>query len=209
MRLIDISPPLRPSSPVFPGDTPFRSARVFALGPGCPVNVSNIELSTHAGAHADAPLHYAADGSPIDMVPLAPYLGPCTVVQAMEGAGPVTAAELRARLGARAPQPRLLIRTFVRAPIDRWVSDYRAIAPDAIDWLAGQGGVLIGVDTPSLDPETSKSMDAHSRLLAHDLRVLEGLVLDDAPAGEFELIALPLKLEGLDAAPVRAVLRAL
>jgi arylformamidase len=69
--------------------------------------------------------------------------------------------------------------------------------------------VLIGVDAPSLDPQTSKTMDAHKAILAADMRVLEGLVLDDVPPGRYELIALPLKLAGLDASPVRAVLRAL
>lgn len=209
MALIDLSPPLRVTTPVFPGDTPFRAERVFALGSDCPVNVSKIEMTTHAGAHADAPLHYAAEGAAIDAVPLGAYIGPCTVVHLHQGAGPATAAAVMARLGGRRPQPRLLVRTYERAPVDRWGGDFRAVAPDAIDWLADQGGVLIGVDTPSLDPATSKTMDAHRRILARDLRVLEGLVLDAAPEGDYELIALPLKLEGLDAAPVRAVLRTL
>lgn len=103
--------------------------------------------------------------------------------------------------------PRILIRTYDRNPVDRWDGDFAAIAPDAIDLLAARGVVLIGVDTPSLDPEPSKTLDAHRAVRRHGLSILEGLVLDDVEAGDYELIALPLKLVNLDAAPVRAVLR--
>lgn len=91
--------------------------------------------------------------------------------------------------------------------METWESEFTAISPDAIDYLASFGVVLIGVDTPSVDPETSKTMDAHKRVAAHDMRILEGLVLDDVAEGHYELIALPLKLAGMDAAPIRAVLR--
>ena len=84
-----------------------------------------------------------------------------------------------------------------------------SFAPEAIDWLAARGVKLVGIDSQSVDPADSKSLDSHQLLLRHDLRVLENLVLDDVPAGDYELIALPLKLVDLDAAPVRAVLREL
>jgi len=205
MGLIDISPALSPASPVFPGDAPFILRRTFALTDDCPVNVSAFETTTHIGAHADAPLHYDNRGASIDTVALEPYIGPCTVVHCL-GRGPVTADDLDVATAGRTA-PRLIIRTYPVHPGDRWDGDFASIAPDAIDWLADRGGVLIGVDTPSLDPATSKSMDAHRRVFARNLRVLEGLVLDHVPAGAYELIAPPLKLKGLDAAPVRAVLR--
>lgn len=206
--LIDISPALDESSPVFPSDTPFRAERTWALEGDCPVNVSKFSATTHIGAHADAPLHYAASAPSIDAVALSPYIGLCTVVHAIGGAGAVTRQEIAARLGGRKAQARLLVRTYRSAPT-RWDPDFRAISPALIDWHAAQGGVLIGVDTPSLDPASSKTMDAHKSILAADMRVLEGLALDAAPEGDYELIALPLKLKGLDAAPVRAVLRTL
>lgn len=205
-RLIDISPALCAASPVFPGDTPFRAERTWALGGDCPVNVSKFSATTHIGAHADAPLHYDDRGAAIDAVALDAYIGPATVVHCLGGAI-VTADDLDVATAGRT-EPRLLIRTCAVHPGDRWDEAYAAIAPDAIDWLADRGGVLIGVDTPSLDPASSKSMDAHRRVFARNLRILEGLVLDHVAPGGYELIAPPLKLKGLDAAPVRAVLRA-
>jgi arylformamidase len=108
-----------------------------------------------------------------------------------------------------APPPRVLFRTYERFPHDAWQADFTAIEAEAIGALAAMGVRLVGVDSPSLDPQASKTMDAHRAVLAADMRVLEGLVLDDVPPGDYELIALPLKLAGLDASPVRAVLRAL
>jgi len=172
------------------------------------VNVAAFETTTHAGTHADAPLHYHPAGADAASVDLTPYLGRCRVVDA-RGAGPVvTRAVIEARLGCDAP-PRILLRTFDAFPRDLWVSDFTVVSAEAIAWLASLGVVLIGVDAPSLDPERSKTMDAHRAVLAHDMRILEGLVLDDVPAGDYELIALPLRLAGLDSSPVRAVLRAL
>jgi arylformamidase len=103
----------------------------------------------------------------------------------------------------------VLFRTFTVFPHDRWVDRFTVVEAGAIEALAGLGVRLIGVDSPSLDPQASKTMDAHLAVLAADMRVLEGLVLDDVPPGEYELIALPLKLAGLDASPVRAILRSL
>lgn len=204
-RLWDISQVLRPGLPVWPGDTAFSHRPRWAIGEGSPVNVAAFETTTHAGTHADAPLHYAAGGADAASVDLTPYIGRCRVVDA-RGAGPlVSRAFLEARLAD--PPPRVLLRTFDVFPRETWVSNFTAVAAETIEWLATQGVVLIGVDAPSLDPETSKTMDAHRAVLAHDLRILEGLVLDDAPPGDYELIALPLRLAGLDSSPVRAVLR--
>lgn len=207
MMLWDISPALRPGMPVWPGDTPFAAVRSWTMSPGCPVNVSKITLSTHAGAHADAPLHYAADGADAGALDLRRYLGPAIVVHAF-GAHPlVTRAHLAGRIPAGTA--RVLIRTYARSPLDRWDPDFAAVAADTIDWLAAQGVMLIGIDTPSLDPPESKTMDAHRAVRRAGLSILEGLVLDAVEEGPYELIALPLKLAGLDAAPVRAVLRPL
>lgn len=206
-RLWDISPPLHTASPVFPGDTPYTQQWVATLGPGCPVNVSQITTSPHAGAHADAPMHYA-DGAPaIGEVPLAPYLGPCRVIHAI-GVGPLIepAHVIRALDGL---PPRVLVRTCQQAPVDRWVDDFAAFAPATLELLADRGVRLVGIDTASVDPAASKTLEAHQVLLRRDLRVLENLVLDDVPEGDYELIALPLRLVQADASPVRAVLREL
>lgn len=207
MTLWDISPPLRPGIPVWPGDTAYEEVRTWHLGPGCPVNVSRVTLSTHTGAHADAPLHYDAAGAPVGGLDLRRYLGPCRVVDA-RGAGPLV--EPRHVEPALAPAiARVLLRTYERAPRERWDPAFTALAPATAELLARRGVLLIGIDTPSLDTQDSKTMDAHKAVLRHGLSILEGLVLDEVEPGDYELIALPLALAGLDAAPVRAVLRSL
>lgn len=204
-RLWDISQPLRPGLPVWPGDTAFAQAGTWQMGQGSPVNVSAITMSTHSGAHADAPLHYAADAPDIASVDLAPFLGECVLVDA-RGAGPLIMPE---HLPDLTGVERVLFRTFNAFPHDAWVDETIAIAPQTVDALAAAGVRLVGLDGPSIDPQTSKTMDAHLAVLRHDIRVLEGLVLDTVPPGRYELIALPLAIIGGDASPVRAVLREL
>lgn len=205
-RLWDISPPLTPDTPPFPGDTPYSQRWVAEIGPGCPVNVSALTLSPHLGAHADAPLHYGAGAPAIGEVDLEPYLGHCRVIHAI-GRRPLVQPTDLAHVEGGLP-PRVLIRTCVNAPV-AWSSDFAAIAPETIGWLAERGVRLVGIDAQSVDPADSKTLDSHQQLLRHDMRVLENLVLDDVPAGDYELIALPLKLTMACASPVRAVLRSL
>jgi len=209
MTFIDISPALSPLTPVWPGDTPVSAERTWTIAGECPVNVSKVTLSTHAGAHADAPFHYDPAGAPIDEAALETYIGPCTVIHVIGARYSLGPDALAARAGARPLAPRVLLRFYQTAPQDRWDGAFPALAAGAVDWLADRGVILIGVDTPSLDPQDSKLMDAHHAVRRRNLRILEGLVLDQADEGDYELIAPPLKLKGLDAAPVRAVLRTL
>lgn len=201
----DISQALRPDLPVWPGDTPFAGTRLWAYGPECPVNVSAVTMSTHSGTHADAPFHYDPEGTPIGEVSLDAYVGPARVVDARGWGRLITAEMLEAHLTG-AP-PRILLRTYASFPHTLWQDDFAAVDAGAIDLLARSGVMLIGVDTPSLDPQSSKTMDAHLAVRRADMRILEGLVLDDVPAGDYELIALPLPFSHLDASPVRAILR--
>lgn len=206
-RLWDISPPVGPGAPVFPGDTPYQQQWAASIGPTCPVNVSTVTLSPHVGAHADAPLHYDPQGRTIGQVALDPYLGPCRVVHAI-ARGPLVTWEHLAHAGRDLP-PRVLVRTYQRAPVDRWDPQLAAFAPETIERLADAGVRLVGIDTASIDPAASKTLDSHQVVRRRDLRVLENLVLDEVPEGDYELIALPLKLVAADASPVRAVLREL
>ncbi|RZS85453.1 kynurenine formamidase [Pigmentiphaga kullae] len=207
MPLIDISPPLSPATPVWPGDTPFQQAEVWRMEGACPVNVGRVTLSPHTGAHADAPLHYARDGAAIGAVPLDTYLGPARVIHCLD-AGPLVEPRHIEHALADVP-PRVLLRTYARNPVERWDSGFCAISPATIALLARHGVRLVGIDTPSIDPQESKTMDAHRAVHAAGMAILEGLVLDPAPAGDYELIALPLRFATLDASPVRAVLRPL
>ncbi len=206
-RLWDVSPPVHAGSPVFPGDARYSSVWAARIGPGCPVNVSTLSFSPHTGAHADAPLHYDDQGAAAGALDLAPYLGPCRVVHAI-GCGPLIRWSHLAHALEGLP-PRVLVRTYARAPVDRWDPDLAAFAPDTLERLADRGVLLVGIDTASIDPADSKTLDSHQVLRRRDLRVLENLVLDEVPEGDYELIALPLKLTTADASPVRAILREL
>ena len=205
-KIWDISQRLRPSLPVWPGDMPFNTRQRWAYGAGSPVNVASFELSTHSGAHADAPLHYDPAGAPIDQLALEPYLGPARLVDARDEKDAISASFVEEHWSAGVS--RMLFRTFDQFPKDHWPKHFTAVSAGAIAALAARKVILIGIDSPSLDPETSKTMDAHLAM-PPDMRILEGLVLDHVPPGDYELIALPLALAGLDASPVRAVLREL
>ena len=206
-RLWDISPPVHAGSPVFPGDAPYRADWSARIGPGCPVNLQTLTLSPHVGAHADAPLHYDDAGAAIGLVGLEPYLGRCRVIHAI-GAAPVVAPGHVAHALAELP-PRVLLRTYERAPTGRWDPALTGVAPELLELLADRGMRLVGIDSASVDPADSKTLDAHQVLRRRGLRVLENLVLDAVAEGDYELIALPLKLVEADASPVRAILREL
>ena len=206
-RLWDISPAIGPGYPVFPGDSEFSQRWTWTLSSDCPVNVSEITLSPHTGSHTDAPLHYDARGASIADVPLDTYLGPCRVIHAIDVGALIEPVHIVKHL--RGDPQRVLMRTYQVAPVSAWDSNFTAVAPETIDLLHERGVRLIGLDTPSLDPEQSKTLDAHQRVRAHGMAILEGIVLDDVPEGDYELIALPLKMAGCDASPVRAVLREL
>jgi arylformamidase len=162
-------------------------------------------MSTHCGAHADAPLHYDPQGASIDQLDLADFIGPARVIDA-RGANPLCGFNEISSALDDAP-PRLLFRLMDRLDPMVWPSGFRTLAPETVERLALGGTRLIGVDVPSVDPEASKDLPSHMVCRAHDLRIIENLVLADVAPGDYELIALPLKLAGLDAAPVRAVLR--
>lgn len=204
-RIWDISQTLRPGLPVWPGDTEFGLERTWDMAAGSPVNVARITMSTHSGTHGDAPLHYGNDAPDIASVDLDPYIGECLVVDARGISGAIGVGDLPAIESA----DRVLLRTYDTFPHDQWREDFTAISAEAIRWLAAQGVKLIGTDAPSVDPQNSKSIDAHKAVLEHDMRILEGLVLDGVEAGRYELIALPLKIAGGDAGLCRAILREL
>lgn len=205
--LIDISPDLRAGIAVWPGDSPFSQERTWEIGPECPVNVSRLTLSSHTGAHADAPLHYRADGASIDKLPLDLFIGPCHLVDASASQGALIHPEdIWPQLPDRAR--RVLIRQYRRHP-EGWDPALRGLSVELVDDLARRGVQLVGVDAASVDPADSKTLNAHRRLDSHGIVIIEGLVLDQVAAGPYELIAPPLKIVDGDAAPLRAVLRIL
>jgi arylformamidase len=158
----------------------------------------------HLGAHADAPSHYGRDAESIESRPLDPYLGTCHVIRIPAARGtriPPSAIPATVR-GAR-----VLIATGTYPDPEKFNDDFAAFDPATVDLLHERGARLVGIDTPSVDLFAARELVAHHRFLAHDMAILEGLVLAHVPDGTYELIALPLKLTGFDASPVRAVLR--
>lgn len=204
-RIWDISQPLHAAVPVWPGEPAFALHSHAVIGDGCPVNVGGMFTPLHAGTHGDAPLHYANDGASSADCDLDAYIGPCVLLDVRHARGRVEIADLD--WDAIEGATRVLMRTYVQFPHQQWDSDFTAIASDVIARLGAMGVRLIGTDAASLDPEQSKTLDAHQAVKAADMRILEGLVLDDVPPGRYELVALPLRIVGADASPVRAILR--
>jgi arylformamidase len=201
----DISPVVSPRLGVWPGDRACEREVLLDLARGDTVTLSALHATVHLGAHADAPSHYGPGAPAIHTVDLGRYLGPCQVMRVTAARGArVGVADLTGPVTAE----RLLLSTGTFPDPDRWNADFAALDPALVEHLADGGVRLVGVDTPSVDLQDSKDLPAHRACLARDVAILEGLVLAGVPEGRYELIALPLRLEGFDASPVRAVLRA-
>ena len=199
-RLYDLSPPLGPRIAVWPGDVPF-TRKVTETPDG--TTFSSIATTVHLGSHADAPLHMVPGALPIDAVPLGTWIGPCQVVEArVPPRGRVRLEDLAEEPGA----PRLLVKTGTFTERERFTGDFAGLDPSLAAGLAARGVVLVGIDTPSVDPYEDHGYAAHRALVAAGVMWLEGLVLADVPPGRYDLAALPLRIEGGDGSPVRAVL---
>ena len=217
-ELWDITPPLSAATPVFPGDTPFGFEWLAQCCKGASANVSTITLSPHVGAHVDAPLHLSDVGHDVSQYSLERFLGPCVVIDlsdALPNKQPKDALigaeylsdEVWTAITSRTV-PRVLFKTRKERPLE-WTEAFYALKPELVFALALAGVRLIGIDTPSIDPATSETLDAHKMALGPGMAILENLNLSAVPAGMYELIALPLPLVGVEASPVRAVLRKL
>ena len=202
-RLIDISPPIHPGISVWPGDTPFSQRWLCRMDQGSNLDLSTVESTLHLGAHADGPSHYALGATGIGERPLDLYYGPCEVIWVQVGRGQRV---LPTHLPGPARAPRVLLRTGTFPDPDHWNTDFASLSPELVEHLADQGVVLIGLDTPSVNLYDDKLLLSHQALARRDLANLEGLVLDHVPAGIYTLLALPLRIPGADASPVRAAL---
>jgi arylformamidase len=206
VSLIDISQKVTPGSSVFPGDTRFTLRKVASLDEGAPCDVGTIETTLHIGTHADAPSHFVKGADDIAAVPLERYFGPARVMQRI-GNGPLTADEVRAWNPVKGM--RYLVRTRETIDPNEWPAEFAHLDPEAATVLAEAGIALFGIDTPSVDHQESKTLDAHKALLSGGVAILENLDLSAVRPMPYELMAFPLRIEGADASPVRAVLRSL
>ncbi|MBK8020681.1 MAG: cyclase family protein [Chloroflexi bacterium] len=207
--IYDITRTVSATTAVFPGDTTYRVDPMLSLSSGDPVNLVTLTTTPHVGTHADAYYHYLAGGAHPAALPLEPYLGPAHVVTVRTATGPITPDDLPDGFAVGGIS-RILIHTRY-SDLDDTVWDPTFPYPDVtlIEWLAAQGVVLIGVDTPSFDEATSTALPGHQALGRHRIANLENLFLRGVPDGLYELIALPLKLDAACGSPVRAVLRTL
>ena len=204
--IYDISPPIDETLKVWPGDTPPTREVLLDMKSGANLTLSTLRATVHLGAHADAPSHYGLDAPGIDDQPIDLYLGPCQVLSVdVQQGGRIGAAAIDEAIEAE----RVLFHTGTFPDPTEFNQDFAALTPDLIEELVVAGVELVGIDTPSIDLFSSKDLPAHRACLEHHVAILEGLVLTDVPDGIYELIALPLKLAGFDASPVRAVLRTL
>jgi arylformamidase len=206
-RLFDITRPVRTGFPVWPGDPPFQVEWAAELAHGAGYNLSALRLNPHTGSHADAPYHVDPAGLRIGGSPLEVFIGPARVVSALDW--PAISAARVARVLDGPPVERILFHTGCWSGADRLPTRFAALEPEAAELLANAGVRLVGTDAPSVDPFDSVELPTHHVLCRRGLHALESLLLDDVPPGEYELIALPLRLEEAEASPVRAVLREL
>ncbi|MFC7372388.1 arylformamidase [Fictibacillus iocasae] len=206
MKIYDISMPLYNGVPGWPGDTPYTFGLAWTKEETGSVNVGKLSLSTHTGTHVDAPFHFRDEGKKLNDLPLELYAGKCQVMDVSHMTS-ITANSIKEKVPKGTK--RLLLKTMAWRDRSVFPETIPHIEREAATVLASLGVELIGVDVPSVDPLDSKDLLAHHSLLAHNIHILEGLVLDSIEEGNYELIALPLALQGSDASPVRAVLRTL
>jgi arylformamidase len=207
---IDATATLDPATtPVYEGDAPMNFEFLKDMRKGDGLTLSKYSLGAHSGTHIDAPMHFVRDGASIDKVALEPLIGPARVIDIPDGVQAINVAELN-RHGWRGA-PRVLFRT--RSSLRGWMHsstfhrDFAYIAPDAAQMLADAGVQLVGIDYISAEQFGAPAPMTHRILLGKGIPIVEGLALEGVRAGDYDLIVLPMKVAGHEAAPARAVLR--
>ena len=191
--IIDISLPIGPDTPVWPGDPPVLVEPVARVRDGDPADVSRLTLGTHTGTHVDPPAHFLPGAVTVDALPLDVLVGPAVVAACTSG--PIDRAALEAT-GLPDGSARVLLKTG---------GDEGALTPDGARWLVDQRVRLVGADTLSIEPEAD-DYPVHRVLLGAGVVIVEGLDLRAVSPGSYELVCLPLRIVGGDGAPARAVL---
>lgn len=202
--LVDISPLISEELAVWPGDIAFSRSEMCSIDAGDNIDLSSMNTTLHLGAHVDAPSHYKKDEQSIDELELEPYIGPCQLIRLEKSEDRLIRPE---EFEGKITESRVLFYTGSYPDSKNFNEDFRSFSPEAIEALASKKVKLIGIDTPSFDLFESKDLASHKKLSEHKIRNLEGLMLEGVAPGVYELIALPLKIKGGDASPVRAILR--
>ncbi|SDN71095.1 Kynurenine formamidase [Psychrobacillus sp. OK028] len=201
---IDITQTISTRIATWPGDTPFEYELTATKKEGGAANVGTIKASLHTGTHADAPFHYASEGETADMLDVNLYIGRAKVVSVV-GASEIGREELKGfdLTGVE----RLLLKTTNTSTPEKFPDRINTLRENIGPFLKEKGIFLIGTDQPSVDSIESKELLAHHSLFKHNIYIIENLLLDNVEPGDYDLIALPLKIEGADGSPIRAVLR--
>jgi arylformamidase len=211
MQIFDISRVLSNDLAPWPGDTAFRFELKWKMAEGATVNVGAIQMGVHNGTHADARFHFEEGADTIERMPLATYLGDAVVVDLTkrfdaDRRGEITIADLEPAADALGSAPRLLLKTGGWKDSTVFPSWIPVIAPDVPEWLGARRVKLLGLDLPSVDPIEAKKLVNHHALAAAGIAIVESLDLTGVEAGTYHFSGLPLRIEGGDAGPVRAVL---
>jgi arylformamidase len=209
MRMIyDITRTIHPKTHVWEGDTSYSVQPLLQMSQGHSVNLVTLNMSAHSGSHADAYFHYEAHGAHPAQMPLEAYIGRTKVVSVDKKHGSLMPADF-AHVDLVGGE-RLLIHSWVSELDDtEWAQEIPTLSVTLIAHLASLGYRLIGTDAPSVDPYDSKTLEAHHALYHYGMVNLEHITLKAVPDGDYELVALPLKLDLACASPVRAILRPL
>jgi arylformamidase len=205
-RIYDISVPIRSGGLVYPGNPEIDITLQQAVARGDSANVSSIKFGSHTGTHADAARHFFDGGKTVDKIPLEQLIGPALVIGFADDVRAIGAADLEAHdLSGR---KRILLRTRNSALLSKkeFASDFTYLAPDGAQYLVDNDVELVGIDYLSIEQFHSGHHKTHRILLERSVVIVEGLDLSVPPPGEYQLICLPLRIEGCDGAPARAVL---
>lgn len=204
--LYDITRTVTPTLVVWPGDNPYSVRPILSLDAGNSVNLTTLTMTPHLGTHADAYYHFTREGTHPAKMPLDAYIGRARVVTVNKRDGALLPEDFAAY--DLTHTERLLIHSHVSdLPDTQWAEEFPYLSVELIEWLAGLGVRLIGLDSPSVDAFDSTTLPCHHALRQHNMVNLESVYLRGVPDGEYELIALPLKLDLACGSPVRAVLR--
>ncbi|MEO8909205.1 MAG: cyclase family protein [Gemmatimonadaceae bacterium] len=205
-RIYDVSVPIRTGGLVYPGNPEIDIELQQAVAKGASANVSYIRFGSHTGTHADAARHFFDDGQSVDQIPLERLIGRALLLSFPDDLLVIGAANLRQH--DLKGQTRILLRTRNSALLSKkeFAKDYTYLAPDGAQYLVDSGIELVGIDYLSIEQFHSGHHKTHRTLLEKSVVILEGLDLSVPPPGEYQLICLPLRIEGCDGAPARAVL---
>ena len=204
-QIYDVTLTLTGDLPIFPGEPGVTLEPVHRIASGGPANVSKLCMGTHTGTHLDAPLHFFDGANSVADLPLDVLIGAATVVGIQ--ADDMIHASALAQIDLPAGTQRVLFKTRNSALLHQstFRRDFVSIGPSAAHWLVERGVRLVGLDYLSAEPFGHTPAETHLTLLGAGVVIVEGLDLLDVPAGQYELICLPLKLPS-DGCPVRALL---